>query len=455
MRLAALLLIVACTGDGSPQPTGDTGGATELYDPLSMPAQPTLDLGDVMSASECQECHPDHVAEWHRSMHAYAMADPVFQALTERRQADLAGTEDRFCVQCHSAFGTRAGSITAGFAFDALPDIVMEGITCESCHKVTEVARTYNSGHVLDPTGPMRGPEIGASSSSAHEIEADPLFATSEFCGGCHDVLESSGLDLERPYREWLESPSADAGETCQDCHMPRVERPVAVGSPSRTGSRHQFVGVDLPLIDGWLTPDEEATLVSDIQALLDQSAALRLSAVSEAPLGSTVDVTVTVENRIPAHNLPTGSTFLRQVWLELVARDGEGHVLYVTGDLDANGDLRDYWSALDPFGDHDLVTLSSNLVDRRGTPTLFPWIATEHTTRALSPLYERTVTLFVPTTEAADLEVNIEARLRFRPLAPYLLRALDLEALVPKVRTYDIAADTLSIRLTDTSASP
>lgn len=454
MRAVALLGVLGCAGDTPTTPTGETG-ITELFDPLSMPAEPTVDLDAFMSAEQCSECHADHYTEWRQSMHAYAMVDPVFQKLTELRQQDLDRTEDRFCVQCHSSIGTRGGAIEAGFSFDTLPDIVMEGITCESCHKVTAVERPYNSGHVIDPAAPMRGPEIGAVTSTAHEIEGDPLFSSSEFCGACHDVLESSGLDLERPYREWLESPSAEAGQECQDCHMPKVERAVAKGGRVQQSSQHRFVGVDIPLIDGWITPEQEEALVGDIQALLDKSAAVRIDAPTTVPLGRTFDVTVTIENLIPAHNLPTGSTFLRQVWLELVARDGEGNVLYATGDLDANGDLRDVWSELDPFGDHDLVTLSSNFVDHQGAPTLFSWVATEHSTRALSPLYDRTATLFVPTGDAVDLDVTVEARLRFRALPPHLLRRLGLHDEVEKLRVFDIASDQVSVTLTSTAADP
>lgn len=454
IRVAWLFaLTAACTGNTVTDTPSDDTGEPELFDPLSMPESPTVDVDAFMSASACQECHADHFAEWRQSMHAYAMVDPVFQKLVELRQEDLGGAEDRFCVQCHSAIGTRGGVIEAGFSFSELPDIAMEGITCESCHKVSGVDRLFNSGHTFEPDGPMRGPgKSRAGSAAPHAIEGDPLFERSEFCGACHDVLESSGLDLERPYREWLESPSADEGQTCQDCHMPRVTRPAAKGAPEREGSLHRFVGVDMPLIEGWITPGEEAELVDDIQALLDQSAAVHLEAPATVPLGRTFDVTVTIDNRIPAHNLPTGSTFNRQVWLELIARDGEGNVLYSTGDLDANGDLRDVWSALDPFGDHDLVTLSSNFVDHQGAPTRFSWIATEHSTRALSPLYDRTVTLFVPTEAAADLEVTVEARLRFRALPPHLLRDIGLGQYVDRLRIFDIADDAVTVQLTGTS---
>ncbi|HHO51239.1 MAG TPA: hypothetical protein ENK18_10290 [Deltaproteobacteria bacterium] len=447
-----LLLILACAGDDSTPTDGpetaDTGtpGDGSLSDPLSMPAEPTLETDAFNSAEACQSCHPDQYSEWRTSMHAYAMVDPLFQRLVELRQADLAGREDRFCVQCHSAIGVRGGEVSPGFSFDALSPVVMEGITCESCHKVSGVERDYNSGHVLDPDGPMRS--TTANGSTFHESEADGVFAGSEFCGACHDVIEVSGLDLERPYREWRESPSAEEGVTCQDCHMPTVVRAPADNVAPREVRQHRFVGVDVPLIDGWITPEEEQDLRANIQQLLSTSAALRLDAPPEVPHGQTVDVVVTVENKIPAHNLPTGSTFLRQVWVELVATDGAGNVLFVTGDLDDNGDLRDYWSDLDPYGDHDLISLSSNFVDPVGSPTLFSWVASEHTSGAISPLYERSWTLFVPTELATNPTVTIEARLRFRALPPYLLRMVGMTNEIAKLEIYDLASESLTVGL-------
>ena len=449
--LALLVALVGCKGDDTPVPeiTAPVVDDGNVHDDLSMPQQPTLDPGDFESAQTCQFCHPSHYEEWRTSMHAYAMVDPVFQALVSVRQQDLAGTEDQFCTQCHSAIGTRGGEIGNGFSFDELSPIVMEGITCEACHKVTDIARDYNSGHVIDGKAPMQGPISDPTASSFHESEGSPLFESSEFCGACHDVIETSGLDLERPYKEWLESPSAEEGQTCQECHMPLVERSPATGVAPRPVREHRWVGVDVPLLDGWVTEEEEDELKTRISELLETAADLDLSAPTSVAHGQTFDVTVTATNKIAAHNLPTGSTFLRQLWVELTATDANGTVLYVTGDLDANGDLRDYWSELDPYGDHDLPTLHSGFVDQHGNPTIFPWAASEHNSNALSPLYDRTWTLFIPTDAAVASPITVESRLRFRSIGPYVLRLVGMGDKVDEIDIHDLATDTVQVELT------
>lgn len=423
-----------------------SGAPGTVHDPLSMPAEPTLDPAAFQSAQVCAACHPNHHDQWSTSAHAYAMVDPVFQALVRIRQTDLEAREDQFCTQCHSAIGTRGGECVSGFDFAALSPIVMEGVTCESCHRFTELARPYNSGHVLDPKAPIAGPLANPIHTDAHESRHEPLMTESVFCAGCHDVVETSGLDLERPYAEWLESPAGAAGRPCQSCHMPATKAPVANGGPEREAHSHRFLGVEIPLLPGFV-PDAQtrAVLDADVEALLGTAAALSLDAAESVSAGAQMDVLVTITNRIDAHSLPTGTTFLRQLWLELTALDSEGRVLYRTGDLDEHDDLRNIWSELDPFGDPDLIVLTSRLVDADGDPVLFPWRASEHVTSSIPPLHSRTYTLFVPIPADVAGPVTVEARLLFRSVGPFLLRALGLAGLAEDLPVRVLAVATTS----------
>lgn len=436
-------LIAACGTDAHPP---DAAISSELFDPLSMPEQPTLALDRFTPAQTCGTCHQRHYDEWRTSMHAYAVIDPVYRALVRQRQADFDGLQDRFCLQCHTAIGTRGGDITRNFDFDELADITLEGITCEACHRVSAVERPFNSGHVIDDEGPIRGPIRDPIASGFHDSEYSALFESSSFCSGCHDVVEVSGMNLERPYAEWLESPAAAAGQTCQSCHMPSYTGRAAEGAPERTLHEHRWVGVDLPLTDGFLTDTETDELRDRIESLLGSAAELTVTAAPSVTAGTQLDLFVTVKNLIPAHNLPTGSTFNRQLWLELIVRDAGGATVYETGLLDANGDLRNHFSELDPYGDADLITIGSSFVDATGAPELFSWRAAEHTSTTLSPLYERTYTLFVPTANDTAGPLEVRARLRFRSLPPFLLRALGLRDKVDRVPIFDIASTTLQV---------
>lgn len=446
------------TTTGTTEPTTTTGPddtGDGFHDPLSMPVSPTVSLDDFTPSETCAGCHPTHYAEWRTSVHASAMHDPVFQGLVAVRQADLAGTQDPFCTQCHSPIGTRALDVSAGFDFAALDAITLEGVSCETCHRVSEVVRTHSAGLRLDPGGPMRGPIEDPIESGFHDTAPTELLSGAAFCGTCHDVFEVSGLPLERPYTEWLPSPAAADARPCQSCHMPTsagVAGTSASGDdgPERTLHSHRFVGVDVPMIEGWLTADEEATLRADIDALLQSSGSVVLDLPDTAVGGETLDLVVTVRNELDAHNLPTGTTFNRQVWLEVTVTDATGRVVYETGTLDDNGDLRDHWSALDPYGDPDLVRFSSGLLDADGAPTLFTHEAVEHPTHALQPLHHRTVTLFAPVPPDAAGPLDVAARLRFRPHAPHLLRLLELDAWLDHLAITDIDAVAAQVPLAE-----
>jgi len=452
-RLAPAVLLVVAAGCGSdpippagpitPDPIDEEPG---FHDPLSMPESPTLSLDDFNSASECAECHAEHYAGWKTSMHAYSMIDPVYRELVALRQADFSGEEDQFCTQCHSAIGTRGGDIVDNFSFDALAPITLEGVTCEACHKVSGLRRADNSGHIIDATGPVRATIGSPVPSDAHEAVFSELHGSSEFCAGCHDVVETNGVELERPYEEWLESPAPAEGTTCQDCHMKTYRGRAAPDAPERTLHEHTFVGVDIPLTDGFATDEEMTRIRADVTELLASAASLEVRPAGDLVPGLELDLLVTVTNLIDGHNLPTGSTFIRQLWVEVRATDATGRVLYETGTLDANGDLRDQYSALEPYGDQDLLAFHSTLLDGSGQPVILPWAAEEHVQRSIPARLSRTFTLFVPTDDAIVGPVDVEARLRFRTHPPYLLRLIGLDAYLDKIVVHDIATASFSV---------
>ena len=453
-RPLVALTALAFGACGSDDPSPDAGldvpptPVEEFHDPLSRPEEPTLSVSDFRSATECAVCHPTHYEQWSQSMHAYAVHDPVFQALVKVRQEEFDGEEDQFCMQCHTAIGVRGGEIVDNFDFDELSQVVSEGVTCEGCHRVTDLERPFNSGHVIDPHAPIQGTLPDPIETEGHASVRTTLLEEPAFCGGCHDVLELDGLHLERPYAEWLESPAAAEGQNCQSCHMGTWTGQAAVQGEVREGLHdHRFIGVDLPLSDEFRqNPERLDALRDEVETLLSGSATLSLRAPQPFEVGNQLDVVIDVRNEIDAHALPTGTTFLRQLWISLRATDADGTLLYETGNLDDNGDLRDHWSELDAYGDDDLITLNSALLDVDGNPELFPWRATEHRSNAIPPAHERTWTLFVPTTDDVVPPITVEASLRFRTHPPYLLRAIGLPELITRVEVYDIASASIEV---------
>jgi hypothetical protein len=427
-------------------PAFDGGKGPAIFDALSRPEEPTLSVNAFASAADCGSCHEQHYEEWSSSMHAYAMVDPVFRALVWKRQEDHNGAQDTFCVQCHSAIGTRSGEITENFSFDTLSDVVLEGVTCQACHLVSHVERPNNSGHFISQFGPIRGPIEDPVDTPFHDSEFSPIYEESVFCAGCHDVIELNGLNLERPYAEWLESPGADKGKTCQSCHMPEYIGRASVAAPERTLHRHRFVGAEVPLLEGFASEEKLATIREDVAELLDGALALSLQTPESVLSGEQLDLVIHVRNEIDSHNYPTGSTFIRQSWLEVIATDSENNILYSTGLLDANGDLKDHFSELEPYSDADLISFSSRLLREDGEPELLPWRATEHVSNSISPNYDRSYTLFVPTGEVVAGPIQISVRVLFRSMPPYLLRYLELDDLIAKLEIFEVASKSVVV---------
>ncbi len=448
--LAVIWLIAIVGGCSDPAEDPADSPTLALVDPLSIPATPTLDPKRFRTSDTCATCHADHAREWRLSRHAFAMRDPVFRRLVAIRNVAKANQEDGFCTQCHSAIGTRGGECVQGFNFDALSPVVLEGVTCEACHKTTEVVRTFNAGHKLDAAVGMGATLSDPEDNAFHTSRTAPHMAKAEFCGACHDVVETSGLPLERPHAEWQTSPAKATGQTCQQCHMPSRQGLAATGGATRTVHSHLFVGVETQVGGGTtMTTADRAEMNAAIGELLTSAAGLSLAVSPSTATDQQLDLVLTVTNKIAGHNFPTGSSFLRQVWVEISAKDAQGKVFYASGDLDTNGDLRDHWSELDPYGDSDLISLSSRFIDTKGDRTLFSWEAVEHTSDAIEPLRQRTWTLFLPVPKNATGPLTIEARLRFRAYGPFLLRLLGLADLIPGFPIWDIDSATATVQVT------
>ena len=75
---------------------------------------------------------------------------------------------------------------------------------------------------------------------------------------------------------------------------------------------------------------------------LLKNAARIHVTHPQTAAAGSKVKIKVDVESLTAGHNFPTGFSAERQAWVEIRVTDQQGRLLFVSGDLDPNGDLRD-----------------------------------------------------------------------------------------------------------------
>jgi nitrate/TMAO reductase-like tetraheme cytochrome c subunit len=404
-------------------------GALEYKLPDGCSSRPLLEI-DFPSAKECKVCHPKQYTEWSRSMHAYAQHSPVMEAFNLTLIERTSGTIGTFCVRCHTPLGTALGENGSRRNVNR-SRLSMEGVTCVVCHRMT---RPYYKSNVRQAILPgklletcMFGPfdDSTPNEQRTHLAAGNKYLKKSSFCGMCHDVTSPQGVRLEEAFSEWQHSPAAKQGVTCQQCHMGPIQgvpiadddRPLGPAArvpgvdpkrmPLRRLSNHSFAGPDYSMLpdtefpekldcmyeidyrdESRLSPYHRKTLNQlrrrnrrqlniareKRYELLQNAADICVKAPRRATAGDRIKVRVDVISKLAGHNFPTGFTAERQAWVEITLTDAAGRVVFQSGDLDRNGDLRDAHSHYVERGklhyDRHLLNMQSKFValTARGT---------------------------------------------------------------------------------------
>jgi hypothetical protein len=456
-------VLLACTMEKQPSEQVDTD-ETEI---AARETDVTVeDVGadvEFSSASDCAECHPSHYAEWQQSMHAYAAHSPVFDAMAMKAFRDTSGEVGTFCTGCHSPIGTIYGEDGTTTASER-SDISLDSVSCEVCHSsVDHSSPIGNLSLYFTSTGEKYGPH-GSQEVEGHTSVQSDFVSSPVLCGSCHDVFNFPGLRIEEAFSEYVISPAASEGIRCQDCHMgpiPGVVSSREVGPiafvegkeyPDRERSNHRFIGPDYSLIDGFPFPDDleaselaQQEMLGQIQVLLEN--AVKISDVRLQRENGEFALEIDVESLVSGHNVPTGFTSERQLWVEVTVYSQQGEQIFTTGDLDTYGDIKDShsWDVASGLIDEDeqLVNFQSKNVLRHGEvelpeikETIFPFDADYIEKHSLRPLELRTVEYNFATIPG---QLTIDVALKYRNLPPYLLRALQLDELVERLQIFTI----------------
>ncbi len=241
------------------------------------------------SATACASCHPTHFEQWSRSQHAYSQLSPVFNAFHATLLKATNGTNGDFCIRCHTPVGMNLGEPLYISNLDRHPTS-REGVTCIACHRLSKPygivsgRLAIEEGSVFKTVyGPQGGEELARviesdeyvvndnPEKSGRDIHTQAVkfeqISESGFCATCHDVRFVNGFRLEDAFSEYKSSPAARQGESCQDCHMGKVQGipsgynhgPAAVVGGVPTKNRkitdHRFPGPDYSIIHPGLFP--------------------------------------------------------------------------------------------------------------------------------------------------------------------------------------------------------
>jgi hypothetical protein len=306
---------------------------------------PTAEVEDIMpqifepgsfeDPKTCSTCHRDIYNEWSKSMHANAWENKWYQPdyILAHQQTD--GATDLLCGACHAPIAARTGLLPPadGSQFDATS---RRGISCDFCHTVSGVGQMFNMGHISAPGPVKRGPR-GDGRSLYHEVKFTEIHTKADFCGSCHMVIHpATGTHIIDTWNDWENNEYGRQGIRCQDCHMTptpgvtkRPGRAALLGKKRENLAFHGFIGGSSYVQDE-LGNKEQAEMSREF-----------LRAVAEIELANnitddgTLELTVNVHNVGAGHKIPTGTTYIRIMWLQVEVVDSAGKRVYSSGQID------------------------------------------------------------------------------------------------------------------------
>lgn len=353
----------------------------------------------------CATCHGNYNPDvepwynWRGSLMAQAARDPFFFACMAVAEQDAPSVGD-VCIRCHSPGGWQEGR-SVDTSGDLLTVKDRHGVQCDYCHRkvdfnyvagvspvedldvlagVNPLPLQYANGQFINDPAPLRrGPYADAEAS--HQFVESPFHRSSDLCGTCHDVsnpvfnqagigdyvpntfdqkhpdmLVYNMMPIERTYSEWTQSEYAAAGvyapqfagdkpdgivSTCQDCHMKDVTGKGANSSKVREDiGLHDLMGGNTfvtDIVDDFF-PDEVD--VTQLQAAKLRATEMLQKAATMSLTPQDFGVVVRVTNET-GHKLPSGYPEGRRMWLNVMAYDAAGQLVFESGQYDAaTGDL-------------------------------------------------------------------------------------------------------------------
>ena len=258
------------------------------------------------------------------------------------------------CGSCHDVNLVNGFRLEEAFSEYKHTPAASAGVTCQDCHMGVEPGV---------PSGYATGP-----AARVGDLETQPRKRTNHMFAGPDYSIVHPGIFPHNTeaqelatLREWLTF-DFEAGWG--------------------TDEFEDAVGDDYEFPPRWEEPDDRydaADIIGDNLELLDELAGQRLRLLQAGyQLGEVVvdradaagiSFRVEFRNGTDGHNVPTGFDAERVVWLHVTVTDATGRVVFESGDLDPNGDVRDSHSVYVHNGalpaDEHLFSLQSRFLVR------------------------------------------------------------------------------------------
>jgi nitrate/TMAO reductase-like tetraheme cytochrome c subunit len=253
-----------------------------------------------------------------------------------------------FCGTCHDVTLLNGFRLEEAFSEYRLSPAAAKGVTCQDCHMGKEEGV---------PSGYTEGPAalVGGKPTKTRKITSH-FFAGPDYSIVHPGIFPHNGEAQElATMAEWLQFDHKAGWGT--DDFEDNVEEgakfPARWESVDDRYDAREILNVQFERLEWARTKRLE---------VLRNGYHLGEVVVLKSDPGG-IKFKVKVENLTDGHNVPTGFTGERLVWLHVVVKDSTGQVVFESGDLDPNMDVRDHESSYVSDGE---LPLDTQLFDLR-----------------------------------------------------------------------------------------
>lgn len=255
-----------------------------------------------------------------------------------------------FCAQCHDVTLFNGFRLEEAYSEYRMSPAASRGVTCQDCHMGKEEG--VESGYDFGPAAVIGGVPTMDRKLTSHFF-AGPDFSIIHPGIFPHNVEASQMASVG----DWLKF-DVDAGWGQEEFEDQVDDGEIEVEFPEIWEDRYDR---------------EDARFILDEQfVLLEEMRQRRLQVLRNGYILGDIVTTransrgirfkIQVSNGTDGHNVPTGFSGERLVWLHVTVADTAGEIIFESGDLDPNGDLRDHESQYVRSGEAPLDKYLFNL---------------------------------------------------------------------------------------------
>ncbi len=413
-----------------------------------------IDSEFFMESQSCQRCHADIYQQWESSAHHFASFNNQWYRKSIEYMQDVVGPKpSKWCGGCHDPAVLFSGMMDTPIREIMHRPETQAGIGCVGCHSIVAVKSSMGQGDYLLEYPPLhkwvasQNPTVRFLHDFLVKVDPEPHRRAflkpfvrqqpAEFCSTCHKVHLDQAVNHYRWFRgfneydSWQISGVSGQGarafyfpaqpQACVDCHMPLAPSN-DFGNHQGFVHSHRFPGANVALP----VANQDASQLEATQSFLqDGIVSVHIFALSsgpqdslQAPLhrgtpmvraGDSVRVDVVVRTRKIGHAFPGGTNDAFDVWLELVATNEAGEVIFWSGRVEDDGKGPVEKTA--HFYQTLLVDAHSNPINKRNA-----WAARSLVyQRVIPPGAADTVRYRLHIPKNAGKEIKLRARLCYR----------------------------------------